>query len=64
MSLSQKSGLAVITPVKAEDLENIQDTLAILVARESNSDKDLIEWEKVRSNIYDTDYKKTELKGK
>jgi prevent-host-death family protein len=45
----EKGGIAVATIINTEELENLQDTLDMLIARESMRAEDLLKWSDVRA---------------
>jgi len=45
----EKGGIPVATIVNTEELEDMQDALDLLIAREENRETTLIDWKKVRA---------------
>ncbi len=45
----EKGGIPVATLVNTEELEDMQDALDLMIAREENRDVGLIDWKKVRA---------------
>ncbi len=45
----EKGGIPVATLVNTEELEDMQDALDLMIAREENRDVSLIDWKKVRA---------------
>jgi prevent-host-death family protein len=45
----EKGGIPVATLVNTEELEDMQDALDLLIAREENREATLIDWKKVRA---------------
>ena len=45
----EKGGIPVATLVNTEELEDMQDALDLMIAREENRDATLIDWKKVRA---------------
>ncbi len=45
----EKGGIPVATLVNTEELEDMQDALDLMIAREENREVSLVDWKKIRS---------------